>query len=123
MEGAQNAHWIWAGLRNEHRATMENFYKRNESVLPRQKQMVICASYQWVFWKGKAKKKWLSETEVEKCYDKDENRMIRMQVKIENNCKILSGKVREEATGIKELKIVTCKDGSHGWIHSFLVKK
>lgn len=46
------------------------------------------------FGKEKQKKKWLSETEVEKCYDKDENRMIRMQVKIENNCKILSGKVR-----------------------------
>lgn len=94
MEGAQNSHWIWAGLRNEHRATMENYYNRNESVLPRQKQMVICASYQWVFWKVKAEKKWLSETEVEKCYDKDENRMIRTQVKIENNFKILSGKVR-----------------------------
>lgn len=36
---------------------MENFYKRNESVLPSKKQMVIRASYQWVFWKGKAEKK------------------------------------------------------------------
>lgn len=87
---------------------MENFYKRNESVLPSKKQMVIRASYQWVFWKGKAeKKKWWSETKVEKCYDKDENRMIRIQVKTDNDFKILSGKVRRG--GNRDSKLIRNK--------------
>ena len=45
------------GLRNEHRGTREMFYKKNGSVLDGKKPMVICISYEWVFWKGKAEKK------------------------------------------------------------------
>lgn len=52
---------------------MENFYKRNESVLPSKKQTVIRASYQWVVWKGKAEKK------NEKVKQKQKNVMTKMK--------------------------------------------
>lgn len=74
------------------------FLEEKWNVLNGKKLIVIHVSYQWVFWIEKAgKKRWQSEIEVEKNVTiiKDEDRMITIEMKLDKDFKIPSGKVRE----------------------------